>query len=381
MKIHTVTARFHPTIGGVETRIMALSKRFVEHGHSVTVHTTTIGPQGKVLPKNDEVHGIKIVRYKPRFNLGYFISYWKPTIENADIIDLQGYPSLYNDLAVKKYKGKLPIVHTPHGVSLPPKTKTQAFMRSIYDRFYGFKSLKAAGIIITMTEDEQNWCKSHGFATENFKAILSGVEDEAFEDANPKDIKSKYAIDNYILFMGRIHKEKAPIHLVRAFSQLKDDMQGVKLVFVGPDGGEVENLKAEIKRLNLDDRIVLTGMVSEKDKRALLSGCSFFVNPSLFEAQGVVFFEAWAQKKPVIGTKVGGVPYIIKDGETGLLYNYGDINALVKHIKFLLENSDKARAMGQKGYEFVYQNYRWDDVANRVEQVFSETLNNFSKRV
>ena len=125
MKIHTVTARFHPTIGGVETRILALSKRFVEHGHSVTVHTTTIGPQGKVLPKTGEVHGIKIIRYKPRFNLGYFISYWKPTIEDVDIIDLQGYPSLYNDLTARKYKGRFPIVHTPHGVSLPPKTKTR----------------------------------------------------------------------------------------------------------------------------------------------------------------------------------------------------------------------------------------------------------------
>jgi glycosyltransferase involved in cell wall biosynthesis len=143
----------------------------------------------------------------------------------------------------------------------------------------------------------------------------------------------------------------------------------------------VENLKAEIRRLNLENRVVLTGMVSEKDKRALLSGCRFFVNPSLFEAQGVVFFEAWAQKKPVIGTRVGGVPFIIKDGETGLLYNYGDVNALAKHIKFLLENSDKARAMGQKGYKFVYENYRWDDVVKRVEQVFSETLNNFKKRV
>jgi 1,4-alpha-glucan branching enzyme len=375
MKIHTVTARFHPSVGGVETRILALSKRFVKRGHEVTVHTTTIGPGGKQLPDKGEVHGIKIVRYKPRFNLGYFISYWKPAIEDADILDLHGYPALYNDLTVKRYKKRYPLVYTPHGVSLPPKTRIQALMRSTYDRIFGFKSLKAAKMIITMTKDEEKWCRSHNIVSAPFQAIPSGVEDEAFEVVDPNEVKSRFGVEDYILFIGRIHREKAPFHLVRALAKLKEK-KDVKLVFVGPDLGEAENLKAEAKRLELESRVVLTKKVSEEDKRALLSGCRFFVNPSSFEAQGVVFFEAWAQKKPVIGTNVGGVPFLVRDSETGLLYNYGDIDSLAKHIKFLLENPQKADAMGRKGYEIVTRDFRWESITDRVEEVFSRIMGN-----
>jgi glycosyltransferase involved in cell wall biosynthesis len=155
---------------------------------------------------------------------------------------------------------------------------------------------------------------------------------------------------------------------------MKERPKGLKLVFVGPDSGGAANLKAHAERLGIKDRVVLTGMVSEGDKRALLSGCRFLVNPSEFEAQGVVFFEAWAQKKPVVGTNVGGVPYLVEGGENGLLYNHGDIDALAGHLGTLIGNPQRADEMGQNGYEIVNRDFRWDRITDNVEEVFSQVV-------
>ncbi len=377
MKINVVTARFHPCVGGVETRILSLMRYFVKRGHEAVIHTTTIGPQGQPLSSEGEVNGIKIIRYKPRFNLGYFISYWRPKIDEGDLIDLQGYPALYNDSTVRRYKQKNPITYTPHGLSLPTKNSYQAFMRATYDRFFGLKSLRASQIIITMSDDEKNWCRSHGLLASKCRNLPSGVESTAFKETDPSNVKDKFDLEDYILFIGRIHPEKAPIHLLKAFARVKDRTSGIKLVFTGPDAGEAKHLMAEAKHLSLENRIVLTGTVSEKDKRSLLSGSQFFVLPSYFEAQGIVFIEAWAQKKAVIGSKVGGVPYLITDGETGLLYDYGDIEALTEHINYLLENPEKAIEMGKRGFDIAYRNYRWAVIVERMEDIYSEVVKQF----
>lgn len=377
MKINVVTARFHPCVGGVETRILELMRHSVNRGHEVVIHTTTIGPKRQTLPSEGEVNGIKIIRYKPRFNLGYFISYWRPKIEEGDLIDLQGYPALYNDSTVRKHRQKNPIAYTPHGLSLPTKNSYQAFMRATYDRFFGLKSLRASQIIITMSDDEKKWCRSHGISAGKCRNLPSGVESTAFKATNPSDVKHRFDLQDYILFIGRIHPEKAPIHLLKAFARVKDRADGIKLVFTGPDTGEAQRLMAEAKHLGLENEVVLTGMVSEEDKRSLLSGSLFFVLPSYFEAQGIVFIEAWAQKKAVIGAKVGGVPYIINDSETGLLYDYGDIDALSNHINYMLENPEKAIEMGKRGFNTAYKKYRWVVLVERMEEIYSEVVQQF----
>ena len=149
---------------------------------------------------------------------------------------------------------------------------------------------------------------------------------------------------------------------------------------MGPDQGEIAKVRALARDLKLRDRVICTGRVSTKEKFELLSGAELFAMPSRYEAQGIVFIEAWAQKKAIIGTKVGGVPYVVKDRETGLLYDYGKIEALSKHIGFLLENPKEAKRMGERGYEMANKEYRWKTVIDRLEGLYLDAISELGKK-
>lgn len=378
MKINWVAPHFYPETGGVETHVEQISKQLIERGHEVTVHTSAVTVNKEKLPSAGELGDIKIRRYKPSINRGFYLCLWKPDIKDGDIIAMEGYPSLTNDHVRRKYGKNFPLVIYSQGVVLT-LTGFGALMKRIYDGLYGVKTLRKADRIVAMTELEKNWCREKGIDTNKIEIIPNGIFDEAFDTYDPNLPKQKYGLKKYLLFIGRMYHEKAPTHLVQALSRLQDDFKDLGIIFVGPDQGEVGKVKAMTKELGLEEKVVYAGKVSDKEKYELLAGCEFFVLPSKHESQGIVFVEAWAQKKAVIGTKVGGVPYVVKDGETGLLYNYGDIDALTGHIRFLLENPGDSKKIGIRGFEIASKEYRWKNVVDRIERLYLDAIEQFRK--
>ncbi|UCE73848.1 MAG: glycosyltransferase family 4 protein [Methanomassiliicoccales archaeon] len=379
MKINWVAPHFYPETGGVETHVKQISNQLIERGHEVLVHTSAQTVNKKTLHPTGELGDIKIKRYEPSLNRGFYLCLWKPDIREGDLVAMEGYPSLTNDYVRRKYSTDFPLVIYAQGVVLPV-TGFAALAKRIYDATSGVKTLKKANRIIAMTELEKNWCREKGIDIKKISIIPNGVFDEAFNKYDTQIAKEKYGLDDYMLFIGRMYHEKSPTHLVRALASLHDDFKELGVIFIGPDQGEAAKVKAVSKELGLEKRVVYAGQVSEKEKYELLAGCKFFALPSQHESQGIVFVEAWAQKKAVIGTKVGGVPYIIEDGETGLLYNHGDLESLTKHIKFFLENPDRAKAIGEKGFEIASREWRWKNVIDRIEKLYNECVAEFKKK-
>ncbi len=381
MRVHTIVAYFYPSTGGVETRILEVSKRLMSRGWDVTVHTSANTPDKKALPFQEKVEGVMVQRYKPLFHRGFYLTYWRPKINDGDIIDIQSYHHISNSITAAKYRKKYPIFLTTHLLVDTHEQWFHSMLRSTYDLTLGKRALKYSHKIITMTDAEKDWCVKRGADPNKIIAIPSGVGDEAFDQYNPAEMKEKYGLKKYILFIGRMFREKDPMHLVTAFSKIAEKFNDVSLVFVGPDQGETGKVMALARNLKLHDSVICTGKIAEREKYELLSGCEFFAMPSRYEAQGIVFIEAWAQKKAVIGAKVGGVPYIVKDGETGLLYDHGEIDAFTKHIKYLLENPEVAKAMGRRGFEIASKEYRWKNVIDRLESLYIDAIREFGKKV
>ncbi|UCE37024.1 MAG: glycosyltransferase family 4 protein [Thermoplasmata archaeon] len=379
MKINWVAPHFYPETGGVETHVEQISNRLIKRGHEVVVHTSSHTVTNKELPKTGKLGDIQIKRYKPTIKRSFYLTKFKPEIREGDIIAMEGYPNLTNDYIRKRYSKEFPLVIYIQGVVLP-LSGFAAFQKKFYDSFFGIKTLKRVDRLIAMTQLEKDWCQKKGIDTKKIEIIPNGISDLAFQKYDSDLPKQKFRQKRYLLFIGRMYHEKAPLHLVQALSKLHDDHKDLGVIFIGPDQGEVEKVKALARKLGLKDRIVYAGKVTEKEKYELLSGCEFFVLPSKFEAQGIVFIEAWAQKKPVVGTRVGGVPYVVADGETGLLYEYGDIDALTAHIRFLLENPGKARAMGERGFEIADTKSRWKSVIDRIESLYLSAVQNFKKK-
>jgi glycosyltransferase involved in cell wall biosynthesis len=110
--------------------------------------------------------------------------------------------------------------------------------------------------------------------------------------------------------------------------------------------------------------------VDEVTKRDLLAGAECLVLPSFYEAQGIAIAEAWAQARPVVAARVGGIPYSVEEGQNGLLYSYGDIPALTAALREIVMDRTYATRMGGAGLRKARSSLAWDRIASRVEEVY-----------
>jgi len=127
------------------------------------------------------------------------------------------------------------------------------------------------------------------------------------------------------------------------------------------------------------DRVVFTGEVDEAAKRDLFSGALCLILPSFYEAQGIVIAEAWAQGRPVIASRVGGIPYLVDDGQDGLLYPYGDLAALAACLRRIAEDTSVASEMGRAGRDKARTSLTWEAIAPRYEELYESLVRQASR--
>jgi glycosyltransferase involved in cell wall biosynthesis len=176
----------------------------------------------------------------------------------------------------------------------------------------------------------------------------------------------------YIFTAGRLVPKKGGDMLIQAFSRIAPRYADIQLCIAG-DGPERPNLENLIKNLHMEKRIKLLGTLSHKEIAQYLKGCLFFTLPSRMEAFGIVNLEAMAASKAVVATRVGGVPNVVQDGETGILVE-PNVEALANGIVTMLENPSRRAQMGQKGYQIVQQRFRWENVAKGYLTVFEQAI-------
>lgn len=137
----------------------------------------------------------------------------------------------------------------------------------------------------------------------------------------------------------------------------------------GPSRHELELLR---EQLDLSSWVVFAG--SRRDIPRVLHALDAFVLPSLYEGFGIALLEAMAAGKPVIATAVGGIPEFVLSGETGLLIEPGNVEALADAIDRLLSHPQQARIMGAKGRIRVGESYHISTVVRQHEQVYTACL-------
>jgi len=370
MKIALVSNHFWPVTGGIERVMLDVGSEMVRRGHEVEVHCSNVHPNGKKLAGEEEYAGIKIYRYPYAFRAGYYTSLFRPTIKDVDVLHLNGFGMLTNDYLTRKYHRKIPIVFsTMHGIYIPTKKLINKIYHRMYFHTVGKKTLMLADKITTLQELDILRLKSIGIPEGKIVAVPPFLADKMLEERVTVENKP---FERYIVYVGRLHTEKSPGHLILALNKLK--LKDVGIVFVGPDGGEKEKLSALAERMNMRERVKFTGNVDEYTKMKLIAGSEFLVLPSMYEGFGIVILEAWACSKAVIASRVGGVPYIITDGADGLLYEWGDIDALAHQMESLLADRDLAHKMGISGREKVIAKYTKSVVVSQIENIYEEVI-------
>ncbi|MGW3206376.1 glycogen synthase [Streptomyces sp. NPDC001135] len=211
--------------------------------------------------------------------------------------------------------------------------------------------------------------------------VHNGIDTRLYRPDPGTDALTRHGIDPgrpYVLFVGRITRQKGVPHLLRAVRDIDPGAQ-VVLCAGAPDTQEVDR---EFRELFAELSRVRTGvfwiprMLPRPEVIQLLTRAAVFVCPSVYEPLGIVNLEAMACGTPVVASRVGGIPEVVDDGRTGVLVDADDEfeTRLARALDTVLGDPAAARRMGEAGRERAVGEFGWDAVARRTAALYEEIL-------
>jgi starch synthase len=211
------------------------------------------------------------------------------------------------------------------------------------------------------------------------RVIRNGIDTSEYSPDPRTGVLERYGIDPrrpYVIFVGRITRQKGVPVLLRAAAELDPSAQ---LVLCAGQADTPELLD-EVTQLVDGLKATRSGviwipeMLPKQDVIQLLTHAAVFACPSLYEPLGIVNLEAMACGTAVVGSRVGGIPEVVEDGVTGLLVTPDDPAALAMALNTVLTNTSLATSMGQAGRDRTVTEFGWRAVAEQTAALYSELV-------
>lgn len=380
MRIAFVSTFFPPWRGGVETYAYQLTKHLQRRGHDVTV----VCANAPVSASRELVNGVRIEKLRVTGRV-----YGTPVLpnlffrlmgENPDVIHAN-FPTPYNALlasAASRVR-KIPALLTWHN-DLPPVTTMAGIMVLAHDQMLLPLYLPQFRFIIATSEVYARTSPILSAQRERVVVVMNGVDSQRFNPKVPADeTRSRFKLhDNkVILFVGALtawHGYKGLEVLMKAVALLKDQFPEAKLLIVG-EGELVTEYRQLAKDLGILDRAIFVGDIPDSELPKYYASSDIFVLPSKDRSEGfgLTILEANATGKPAIGTRVGGIPSVIRDGYNGLLVRPNDPQALAEAIRSALSSEALLSQMGKNARTWAEQ-HDWSIVAEQTESLYKRAL-------
>ncbi|MBW1915738.1 MAG: glycosyltransferase family 4 protein, partial [Deltaproteobacteria bacterium] len=208
--------------------------------------------------------------------------------------------------------------------------------------------------------------------------IYSGIDLAQFQPVPEEkkiQIKEKWGIGQDEIVIGVVSKlweGKGHAILIKAFKEIRQEVQNAKLVIVG-EGYLQKDLQNLTNSLGLQDHVIFTGF--QMDVSEISATFDVAVLPSFFEGMGRVLLEAMALGKPVVASNVGGIPDLVKDGINGLLTTPGDVQGLAYAVKKLLVDKVLAAKLAKEAIKMTTEQFSAQIMADSIKEVYIECLN------
>jgi glycosyltransferase involved in cell wall biosynthesis len=259
----------------------------------------------------------------------------------------------------------VPIVVTPHVEIAHPAT---------YDLGYQSRILQGCDHVLSDTEGERAFLIERGLQPWRVTTCGTGVRLESFPRRPAAACRRRLGlpVDAFVaLFLGRQVEYKGVGTALEAFSVLRRRHPSLYLVVAGPETDYSRRLFADRQG---EPGLILAGRVSDEERLDLLNACDSFVLPSVGEAFGIVYAEAWSVGKPVIGVRTRALETIISDGVDGWLVPPREPAALAEALGRWISAPDLARQMGERGRAKVLARYTLARVADVAEGAYLRVL-------
>jgi len=252
----------------------------------------------------------------------------------------------------------------------------------------------ADGVIAVSRSMKEDVHKLYDVPLERIRIIHNGINLDQYKPTLDPQVLDRYGIDReipYILFVGRITRQKGIIHLVNAIRSIDAGAQ-IVLCAGAPDtreiGAEMEQAVNEAGRHTANPIIWIPEMLPKEEIVPLYSHASVFVCPSVYEPFGIINLEAMACETPVVASEVGGIPEVVIPDQTGLLVPIDPRSAsdvepanpqrfsadLAGAINQLLRNPEASREMGKRARRRVEEHFSWASIAVKTLDFYRQTL-------
>lgn len=369
--LHT---NFHRGWGGQSNRILTECRGLVERGHEVTLAV----PRDSALAERAAGTGIRV------FTGAQFTRGFRPRKVGRDVRALR---RLLRE-------GDFDLIHT-HGsqdswavtfalVNFHPRPVVLRTRHNVFPIRDHFLNRKLYGTwtdgLVCISEAIVEYCAAKPYLKrENLSLIHSAVDAERFNVPRDRSLLDEFGIaDRYVAVVtGRLREEKGHRHLIEAVKRVAAEVPEFVLLVVGSGSLESE-LKKQVNAAGLEDRVIFTGF--RTDIPQILAAVDLFVMPSVSEGLGTAILEAGAAGLPIVSTRVGGIPDIIKDGESGLLAPPGDAGALADALIRMSRNPEFAAQCGQAARRHVHQQFSEESLVRKTEEAYRRWLDRGPRR-
>jgi glycosyltransferase involved in cell wall biosynthesis len=409
LRILHVANGYWPAIGGTEFLIQKVSEHLVAlFGDEVTVYAPNgynceafRSPTHPTLPSGSEViNGVTVRRFKVFAWAGPVLRYLQ---QIAYLLRLPGNDrlrTLYNGPIIRGLEREIaafpcdvvaasafPMRHMFYAVRARQMGGAPTVLIGAlhieepwgFDRPMIYQAIRQADAYIAYTDFERDFLVTQkGIPTEKITVIGVGVDAERFARTDGTATRAHYGWENepVVAFIGQQSRDKGVDTLVQAMPRVWDEFPTARLLIAGGRTEFSPQLRRMVAALPPGQRsqVIIVDGFSEDEKPALFAACDVFASPSRYESFGIVYLEAWAAGKPVIGCRSGAVSTVIADGQDGLSVPHGDSPALASALLTLLRDHALRWEMGERGRAKVRANYTWEKVTHKFRAVYERAV-------
>ncbi len=351
------------SIGGTEKHLLDLIK-----GFSDKYQLFLMAPEGETLEwfQEEKISYYSFPRLEkdPFKGIKTFFKQLKKIIKENSIDLIHVHAAAELVLMIKLVTRKIPIVFTVHGYHGSMKEWDYWVSARISNYF--------ASRVITVARAEKEILLKKGIRRNKTQTIPNGVPDPLkLNIKKPEIFKTTPEGGIIIGAIARLETTKGLTYLINAFKPLYEEYPQLHLVIVGTGSKETE-LKKETEKLGISKRTIFTGF--QKNIHDFLHFFDILVIPSLHEAHPLVLLEGLGHGKPIIATRVGGIPEVIIDGVNGILVPPADTGALVRKLSLLLGDNGLRERLVRESRNTYEENFAVSRMLYETEKLYEKVM-------
>lgn len=372
MRLALISQDFPPDTGGIQTYSVELARRFAEQCEQLVV----LAPARPRAERLDRHLQFPVVRVEPggdTFPLRA-IRPLRRLVGDRSVRSV--YHTQWATLLASVgagWTGRPPHRRycAAHGRELLIRPLGDGLLQRGYDRIRR-SVIRSADHWFPVSRYTADLLRAEGVPKHRMTVVGNGTDPDRFHPMDVPSLGERLTGRDVpvLLTVGRLVRRKGVETVLRAVDRLRDAHPDL-LYVVGGDGPDRARLEELTRELGLEEHVRYEGQIPHEDLPRYYNGCDAFVmvaesRPPDVEGFGIVFLEANACGRPVVGARAGGIPDAIVDGETGRLVAPGDAAELASVLDELLAHPERAERLGRQGRERVLDRANWSSVADRL---------------